>query len=195
MSEVNSILARRDFLAKISAALALAGLGLGAIPFIRAMSPTRDVLASGRAEFDISDLKAGQIKTVIWRKQPVFILRRTSRMISETERMDPSLLSDPAPSDERSVRPDLFVALGICTHLGCVPKFMENIPESGISGFYCPCHGGKYDSIGRRIAGPPPENLHLVPYTVESDNRITIGTETFGGFGENIRLMSRLPKA
>lgn len=193
-SDDKNILDRRAFLAKISAGLAIAGVGLSAIPFIRAMSPTRDILASGRTEFDISDLKTGQIKTVIWRKQPVFILRRTSQMIKETERMDQSALSDPAPTGERAPRPDLFVALGICTHLGCIPKFMEKIPEADISGFYCPCHGGKYDSIGRRIAGPPPENLHLVPYTVETDSRITVGTETFAGYGENIRLMSRLPK-
>lgn len=193
--EDSSLHDRRSFLTKLSAGLILAGAGLSAIPFIRAMSPTRDILASGRSEFDISDLKTGQIKTVIWRKQPVFILRRTPQMIKETSQMDQSSLTDPAATDERALRPDLFVALGICTHLGCVPKFMEKVPESDISGFYCPCHGGKYDSIGRRIAGPPPENLHLVPYTVETDSRIAIGTETFAGYGENIRLMSRLPKA
>ena len=116
-------------------------------------------------------------------------------MIKETERIDPSALSDPAPSIERASRPDIFVALGICTHLGCVPRFMEKVPETELSGFYCPCHGGKYDSIGRRIGGPPPENLHLVPYTVESDRTITVGTETFAGYGENIRVISGLPKA
>ncbi len=193
--ENSNLLDRRSFLTKLSAALALAGGGLAAIPFIRAMSPTRDILASGRSEFDISDLKTGQLKTVIWRKQPVFILRRTSQMIKETSQMDPLALTDPAATDERASRPDIFVALGICTHLGCVPKFMEKIPEADISGFYCPCHGGKYDSIGRRIAGPPPENLHLVPYAVESDRTIIVGAETFAGYGENIRVMSGLPKA
>lgn len=190
----DSDVTRRGFLAIVSAAAGLVGAGFAAVPFIRAMSPTKDILASGKMEFDISDLKEGRLKTVIWRKQPVFILRRTPAMINEAADIDPSTLADPATPEERSERPDIFVAIGICTHLGCVPKFMDRVPESGTSGFYCPCHGGKYDNLGRRLGGPPPENLHLVPYSIENDNKLVVGTEAFGGYGENIRQMSKLPQ-
>lgn len=191
-------LTRRRFLGKITAVSAVVGavgVGFSAVPFIRAMSPTKDLLASGVMEVDIGGLRDGELRTVIWRKQPVFILRRTPEMIRSTEGIDPSELADPAAEGERAIRPDLFVAIGICTHLGCIPKFMaEGVPNTGEPGFYCPCHGGKYDSLGRRLGGPPPENLHLVPYRVETDSRLVLGTETFAGFGENIRKVDNLPK-
>lgn len=189
---------RRGFLAfltAMSAALGAVGLGVSAVPFIRAMSPTRDLLATGVMEVDISDLTEGGLKTVLWRKQPVFILRRTGEMIRKAEEIDPGGLSDPATAEDRSKRPDLFVSIGICTHLGCIPKFMPgSLPGIDTPGFYCPCHGGKYDTLGRRLAGPPPENLHLLPYEIVSDTRLVLGTATFAGYGDNVRKVEDLPK-
>lgn len=187
---------RRTFLAVLSSILGAIGVGVAAIPFIKAMNPTKDILAAGKMEVDISGIKEGELKTVIWRRQPVFILRRTQEMINSTAGVDPSTLADPAGPQDRTVRPDLFVSIGICTHLGCIPKFIPGkVPDTDMPGFYCPCHGGKYDSLGRRLGGPPPENLHLVPYRVENDNRLVIGTEAFAGYGENKRKIGELPQS
>ncbi|MBI5642142.1 MAG: ubiquinol-cytochrome c reductase iron-sulfur subunit [Deltaproteobacteria bacterium] len=189
---------RRKFLKALTAAtsvIGLAGLGAAALPFIRAMEPSKGILAAGRVEVDISDLKTGGFKKIIWRKTPVFILRRTAVMIKATEKTDPAALADPATPDDRAIRPDLFVGLGICTHLGCVPRFMpERVPNTDQPGFYCLCHGGLYDTLGRRLGGPPPENLHLLPYRLIDENRLELGTETFGGYTENVRTIKQLPK-
>lgn len=193
--EKKEIMTRRSFLTGVSALAGALGMAFAAVPFIRAMSPTKDILASGVQEIDISDIKEGGLKTVIWRKQPVFILRRTTGMIEKASQIDPGSLADKALPEDRVIRPDLFVSLGICTHLGCIPKFMEKVPETDQPGFYCPCHGGKYDSLGRRLGGPPPEDLHLVPYRIMDDSKLVIGTEAFGGYGENIRKIGELPKA
>lgn len=191
----NKEISRRTFLTTVTVALGAVGAGFAAVPFIEAMSPTKDILASGRLEVDISSLKDGELKTVIWRKQPVFILRRTPQMIEAAAGVDPSALADPASPADRVFRPDLFVCIGICTHLGCIPKFMpDRVPDTDQPGFYCPCHGGKYDTLGRRLAGPPPENLHLVPYKFETENRLLIGTEKFPGYGAGVRKIDNLPK-
>jgi ubiquinol-cytochrome c reductase iron-sulfur subunit len=191
----NKEISRRTFLTTVTVALGAVGAGFAAVPFIEAMSPTKDILASGRLEVDISSLKDGELKTVIWRKQPVFILRRTPQMIEAAAGVDPSALADPASPADRVFRPDLFVCIGICTHLGCIPKFIpDRVPDTDQPGFYCPCHGGKYDTLGRRLAGPPPENLHLVPYKFETENRLLIGTEKFSGYGADVRKIDNLPK-
>jgi ubiquinol-cytochrome c reductase iron-sulfur subunit len=181
---------RRDFLKIAAAALGAFGAAAAAYPFIRALSPTKDIIEAGLVKADISDLKEGVLKTVVWRKQPVFILRRTEEMIKKTEETDVALLKDPARPEERAIRPDIFVALGICTHLGCIPKFVMDV--EGQPGFYCPCHAGKYDTLGRRLAGPPPENLHLLPYEFINDKEIVVGSRTFGGFADNIRKTGEL---
>ena len=188
------IVTRRRFLTGAAALIGAVGAAFAAWPFIRAMSPTKDILAAGVQEVDISTLAPGQLKTVIWRKQPVFILKRTPKMIEEAGSVKTGELEDPAAPEERVATPELFVSLGICTHLGCIPKFMEKLPESEVSGFYCPCHGGKYDNLGRRLGGPPPENLHLVPYRLADQSKLIIGTEQFGGYGENVRKIQDLPK-
>lgn len=190
-----SLITRRSFITKATAAIGLVGVGFAAVPFIRSMSPTKDLLAAGVLEADISGIKEGELRTIIWRKQPVFILKRTPEMVQKAAAIDPKTLSDPATTEQRTIRPDLLVTIGICTHLGCVPKFRpEGVPDSDQPGFYCPCHGGKYDSLGRRLGGPPPENLHLVPYRVQDETKLLIGTETFPGYGANIRTIEKLPK-
>lgn len=190
--DLKGIVSRRKFLTGAAAFLGALGAAFAAVPFIRAMSPTKDVLAAGVQEVDISTLREGELRTVIWRKQPVFILRRTPAMIEEASLINQAALADPAAPDERAADPGLFVSIGICTHLGCIPQFRVQVPETGVAGFYCPCHGGKYDNLGRRLGGPPPENLRLLPYRVEGQTLI-LGTERFGGYVENVRKIQDLP--
>ncbi|MHB8909774.1 MAG: ubiquinol-cytochrome c reductase iron-sulfur subunit [Syntrophales bacterium] len=194
--EPHGAVTRRNFLAVTTAAVGACGLGFAAVPFIKAMSPTRDIIASGLMEVDISGIKEGEFRVIMWRKQPVFILKRTPEMIAGTDRLDAASLRDPATTAERVKRPDLLVCIGICTHLGCIPSWQpEKVPGFDQPGFYCPCHGGKYDTLGRRLAGPPPENLHLVPYAFEGTGKLRIGTARFSGYGEDIRTIQELPTA
>jgi len=187
---------RRDFLTITTAAVAACGIGISAIPFIKAMSPTKDIMAAGLMEVDISGIKEGEFRVLMWRKQPVFILKRNIEMIEKTNSIDVASLRDPAKPAERVKRPDLLVCIGICTHLGCIPSWQpEKIPGLDQPGFYCPCHGGKYDTLGRRLDGPPPENLHLVPYAFAGNNKLRIGTVKFAGYSDNIRKIQELPTA
>ncbi len=187
---------RRDFLTMTSAAVGLGGMGLATVPFLKALGPTRDIIRAGVMEVDISGLKEGESRVVMWRKQPVFIVRRSREMVEQAKRIALSSLRDPAQPEERVQRPDLLVCLGICTHLGCIPSWHpEKVPGLDQPGFYCPCHGGKYDSLGRRLDGPPPENLHLLPYRFLNANKLRIGTEKFTGYSENIRKVQELPRA
>lgn len=194
--ETDDAVTRRDFLTITTAAVGACGLGISAIPFISAMSPTKDIIAAGIMDVDISGIKEGEFRVLLWRKQPVFILKRTQEMIDRTNRMDVVSLRDPAIPAERVKRPDLLVCIGICTHLGCIPSWQPGkIPGLDQPGFYCPCHGGKYDTLGRRLDGPPPENLHLVPYALAENNKLRIGTANFSGYGDNIRKLQELPTA
>jgi ubiquinol-cytochrome c reductase iron-sulfur subunit len=192
--ETDGAVTRRDFLTITTAAVGACGLGISAIPFIKAMSPTKDIIAAGLMDVDISGIKEGEFRVLMWRKQPVFLLKRTQEMVDRTNSMDVARLRDPAIPTERVKRPDLLVCIGICTHLGCIPSWQpEKIPGFDQPGFYCPCHGGKYDTLGRRLDGPPPENLHLVPYAFAENNLLRIGTTSFSGYGDNIRKLQELP--
>ena len=187
---------RRDFLTMTAAAAGAVGLGFSAIPFIRAMSPAKDIAAAGLLEVDLAGMKEGEFRVLLWRKQPVFILRRTREMIEKTARVDAGSLRDPAAPEQRVKKPGWLVCIGICTHLGCIPSWQpEKIPGWDQPGFFCACHGGKFDTLGRRLDGPPPENLHLLPYAFTPDNRLRIGTANFSGYGDNIRTLQQLPTA
>jgi len=192
---------RRGFLTAVTTAIGVVGVGASIVPFVRAMSPTKDIIAAGMVEVDVSDIKPGELRTILWRKQPIFILRRTPEMIEKAKQNDPTILSDPATPEDRAKDPEWFVSIAICTHLGCIPSWQpEKVPGLEQPGFYCPCHGGKYDTLGRRLDGPPPENLHLIPYGFIKDPadparlKIKIGTERFAGFVDNIRKIGELPK-
>jgi ubiquinol-cytochrome c reductase iron-sulfur subunit len=187
-------LTRRSFLTLATAAVGACGAGLAAVPFIRSMSPSSDIVAAGVMEVDISKIPEGGLQVVLWRRQPVFVLRRTPRMREAAARIDPAALSDPATEAERVKRPEWLVCLGVCTHLGCIPQLEpDRIPGLEQPGFFCPCHGGKYDTLGRRLGGPPPENLHLLPYEFVGEGRLKIGTESFSGFDAGVRKLSGLP--
>ena len=195
-NETIDVMNRRDFLTITTTAVGACGIGVSAIPFFKAMGPTKDIIAAGMLDIDISGITEGACQVLMWRKQPVFILRRSAEMIEAANRIDAATLRDPARPEERVKRPDLLVCIGICTHLGCIPGWQqEKIPGFDQTGFYCPCHGGKYDSLGRRLDGPPPENLHLLPYEILGDEKVRIGTAKFAGYSEDIRKIQELPKA
>jgi ubiquinol-cytochrome c reductase iron-sulfur subunit len=196
IDETTGNMNRRNFLTMTTAAVGACGIGIAAIPFIKAMSPTKDIITAGVLDVDISNIKEGAFHILMWRKQPVFIVRRDRAMIERSNSIDPASLRDPARPEERVIRPDILVCIGICTHLGCIPGWHpEKIPGLDQPGFYCPCHGGKYDTLGRRLDGPPPENLHLLPYEYLAENKIRIGTTKFAGYSEDIRKIQELPKA
>lgn len=188
-------LTRRSFLTLATAAVGACGAGLAAVPFIRSMSPSSDIVAAGVMEVDVSKIPEGGLQVVLWRRQPVFILRRTPRMIATDDRVNPASLRDPATPAERVRRPEWLVCLGICTHLGCIPLLeAERMPGLDRPGFFCPCHGGKYDTLGRRLDGPPPENLHLLPYEFAGEGRLRLGSTSFSGFDAGVRALSQLPR-
>lgn len=180
---------RRYFL--IGATSVAAGVGVvgAAVPFVKFWNPSARAKALGApVTIDISKLELGQMLTVEWRGKPIFILSRDAQTISALENSQEDL-ADPDSQDgiqpefavnpTRSSKPEIGVYLGICTHLGCSPKFVqtENF-ESGAGGFFCPCHGSKFDLAGRVGAGfPAPDNLEVPPYRYDSDTVITIGLE------------------
>ena len=164
---------RRDFVVMTATSVACAGAAAAAIPFVSSLSPSAEVLAVGSTEVDLSKVKEGETETVMWRGQPVFIKHRTKKQIEEAEQVNLSELRDPQPDAERvkKGKEEWLVAVGVCTHLGCVP--LANKGE--FDGWLCPCHGSHYDSSARIRKGPAPLNLAVPPYEFISDTKIKIG--------------------
>ncbi|MCB1908036.1 MAG: ubiquinol-cytochrome c reductase iron-sulfur subunit [Rhodocyclaceae bacterium] len=165
-----------------------------AVPFVASLTPSERAKAAGApVEADISKLAPGEMMTVEWRGKPVWILHRTPEMLESLKKTD-SLVSDPnsdkqmqpdyAKNEGRSIKPEILVVVGICTHLGCSPssKFKEGA-ESGISndwpgGFLCPCHGSTFDLAGRVYKSKPaPDNLEVPPHKYLTDATILIGED------------------
>ncbi len=180
---------RRYFL--IGATSVAAGVGVigAAIPFVRYWNPSAKAKAAGApVTVDISKLAVGEMITVAWRGKPVFILRRDNNTVATLEDSQQDL-ADPdsarpmqpeyAQNSTRSSKPEIGLYLGICTHLGCSPKLVEvDNFDDGEGGFFCPCHGSKFDLAGRVGSGfPAPDNLEVPPYRYDSDTVITIGLE------------------
>jgi len=184
---------RRETLVKATAAAG--GLGLAAVtyPFLASLVPSERAKALGApVEADLAGLASEALETVEWRGKPVWILRRTPQMLASLEH-DEAMLLDPnsertsqqpayAQNRGRSIQPEYFVTVALCTHLGCVPTFT---PEPGSvepdwpGGFYCPCHGSKFDLAGRVFkAVPAPTNLVIPPYKYLGETRILIGAGT-----------------
>ena len=121
-------------------------------------------------------VEVGQSVTVKWRGKPVFIRHRTAKEIAEAEAVDVSTLRDPQTDEERVIKKEWLIQIGICTHLGCVPKGQKVGDDKGdYNGWFCPCHGSHYDSAGRIRKGPAPLNLILPEYTFLTDEKIKIG--------------------
>ncbi len=173
------------------------GAGFLAVPFISGFEPSERARAAGAAvEADISALKPGEMMTVEWRGKPVWIVRRTPEQLAELPKLD-AQLADPkslrkpdeftppyARNEDRSIKPEILVVVGICTHLGCSPssKFtpgpQASLPDNWAGGFLCPCHGSTFDMAGRVYKDKPaPDNLEVPPHVYLSDSRILIGEE------------------
>ena len=185
---------RRTLIAWTSAAGAVAGIGV-AVPFVMSMFPSARARAAGApVEVDISKLEPGMMVTEAWRGKPVWILHRTEAMIDRIPETDDEV-ADPnsrqpmqppyAQNELRSRKPDYLVLVGICTHLGCSPTAKlepgtaEGMGPNWTGGFFCPCHGSKFDLAGRVYKGvPAPVNLVVPPYAFLSDTRILIGQDS-----------------
>ncbi len=187
---------RRDFLLLATGMVAAVGTVFTAWPFIDQMEPAADTLAAGAPlAVDLSELQPGQQIVVLWRSKPIFILRRTDAALKELKQEGLlSRLRDPqsdqrqqpayAKNWSRSVKPEYLVVVGICTHLGCIPGYKPTVGSVGADwpgGYFCPCHGSKYDLAGRVFRGvPAPLNLPVPPYRFDSDTSLTIGENPEG---------------
>jgi ubiquinol-cytochrome c reductase iron-sulfur subunit len=167
-----------------------------AVPFVASFTPSERAKAAGApVEADISGLKPGEKMVVEWRGKPVWILRRTPEQLESLKKDEP-LLADPnsdrtqyptpayAKNQWRSIKPEVFVAVGICSHLGCspsdkfVPGAQPSLPDDWPGGFLCPCHGSTFDLAGRVFKNKPaPDNLEVPPYAYLSDSRLLIGDD------------------
>ena len=184
---------RRRLLVATAAAGGVAGVA-AAVPFVASMLPSERAKAAGApVEVDISKLAPGQMMTVEWRGKPVWIINRTKEMLDGLAKIadqiaDPKsekkMQPDYAKNDTRSIKPEIFVAVGICTHLGCSPtdKFKTGA-ESGIDpnwpgGFICPCHGSTFDLAGRVYKSKPaPDNLEVPPHMYLGETKLVIGED------------------
>jgi ubiquinol-cytochrome c reductase iron-sulfur subunit len=173
------------------------GAGFVAVPFVSNFAPSERAKAAGApVEVDISALKPGEKMTVEWRGKPVWVVRRTPEQLAELPKLD-GQLADPnskrnadeltppyARNEGRSIKPEILLVVGICTHLGCSPsdKFVPgpqpSLPDNWAGGFLCPCHGSTFDMAGRVFKDKPaPDNLEVPPHVYLSDSRILIGEE------------------
>ncbi|HLX27252.1 MAG TPA: ubiquinol-cytochrome c reductase iron-sulfur subunit [Casimicrobiaceae bacterium] len=184
---------KRRFL--IGATSVVGGIGVAAVaaPFVISLFPSERAKAAGApVEVDISKIEPGQKINVAWRGKPVWLLNRTPEMLATLPKMD-SRVADPhsevdhqpsyCKNEWRSIKKEWWVAIGICTHLGCSPTFRPEVapPDLGpdwLGGFFCPCHQSKYDLAGRVFQSmPAPTNLVIPPYKYLSDTRISVGED------------------
>ncbi len=167
---------RRDFLYIATGAVATVGAGLTCWPLIDQMNPDATVKALASIEVNLSSIEVGQSITVVWRGKPVFIRQRTEEEIKVAQNIDLGDLPDPQDDKNRVQKPQWLVMVGICTHLGCIPKGQKVNDEKGeFDGWFCPCHGSHYDTSGRIRKGPAPRNLEIPPYAFLADDKIKIG--------------------
>lgn len=183
---------RRRFLTTLTSVVGGVGAACAAVPFIGSWLPSARAQAMGAPiEVDISKLESGQQLTVEWRGQPIWIINRTPETVKKLPSLD-SLLRDPDSNDteqqpsyakniHRSIKDQYLVLVGLCTHLGCVPTYRPDIggvEPNWPGGFFCPCHGSKFDLAGRVFKGvPAPVNLLVPPYKFMSDTVLLIGQD------------------
>ncbi|KKC99932.1 MULTISPECIES: ubiquinol-cytochrome c reductase iron-sulfur subunit [Photobacterium] len=183
---------RRRFLTATTSVVGGLGAVAVAVPFIKSWNPSAKAKAAGApVEVDISKLEEGQMIRVEWRGKPVWVVRRSQAILDELPTHD-DRLRDPqatepqqpayAQNQYRSVKPEIFLAVGICTHLGCSPTYLPDSFSEQVSGvpagFFCPCHGSKFDMAGRVFQGvPAPLNLVIPPHMFLNDNTILVGQD------------------
>ncbi len=195
MSEQEIDLKKRRFLTVATGVVGAVGVGFVAWPFLSTWSPSAKAKAAGApVDVDISKLDYGQLVRVLWRKKPVWIFKRSATSIADLKTLDGEL-SDPNSSGDskaqqpdyitanhRAIKAEVAVIVGVCTHLGCSPTYRPEIGAADLGGdawkggFYCPCHGSKFDLAGRVYGGAPaPTNLLIPPYRFVNDGLIRIG--------------------
>ncbi len=188
---------RRQLLTAATTLTGAVGVAFAAVPFLASWKPSARAKALGApVEIDITKLEPGAMLKIEWRGKPVWVVRRTPAMIERLASVEP-LLADPgsdnsrqpdyAKNEARAVNPEYFVVLGVCTHLGCAPmsrfdpgdaEMTTADPGDWPGGFYCPCHGSKFDLSGRVFRGvPAPTNLEVPPYTFADTGHIVIGLD------------------
>jgi ubiquinol-cytochrome c reductase iron-sulfur subunit len=188
---------KRRFLVASTSVVGAVGAGFVAVPFVASWMPSERAKNAGAPiEADISRLEEGRMMTVEWQSKPVWIVRRSEKTLADLETNN-ATLQDPASENleqqpeyaknqERSIKPEILVLVGICTHLGCSPTFRPDIApadlgENWLGGFFCPCHSSRFDMAGRVFTGvPAPTNLSVPPHYYVSDNVILVGED-----GEN----------
>jgi len=195
MSEHEVDKSKRGLLVATSVLGGVAGVA-AAVPFVGSMFPSERAKAAGApVEADISKLGPGEMQIVEWRGRPVWIVKRTKEMLEGIKKSD-GKVSDPnsevpqqpayAKNEFRSIKPEIAVLEGVCTHLGCSPQFKSveakgDMGQDWNGGFFCPCHGSKFDFAGRVFAGSPaPKNLEVPKYKFVGDTKIVIGEDTKG---------------
>jgi len=186
-------LKKRRMLTAVTSVMGAIGAVYVAVPFVSSMQPSARAKAAGApVEADFSKLEEGQMLRVKWRGKPVWLVSRTKEMLEALPTLD-SQLRDPGSEQSeqpaycknpaRSRKPDLFVAIGVCTHLGCSPTFRPDVAPADLGaawkgGFFCPCHGSRFDLAGRVYQGvPAPLNLVIPPYKFLSDTTLLIGDD------------------
>ena len=179
---------RRDFLYIATGVVAAVGAAAAAWPFIDQMNPASSVLALASIEADISSVQPGQQVVLQWRGHPLFVRRRTPKEIAEARAVPVSELPDPlarnanlpedapATDQNREIKSEWLILVGVCTHLGCTPTVSTpQAPQGEYGGWLCHCHGSQYDTAGRIRKGPAPQNLAVPVYAFLSDTRIKVG--------------------
>jgi ubiquinol-cytochrome c reductase iron-sulfur subunit len=186
---------RKFLIAATSAVGGVAAAGV-AVPLVMSMLPSARAKAAGApVEVDISKIEPGMLLTVEWRGKPVWIVNRTKEMLDVLAKNDPQL-ADPSSdmpqqpayckNPTRSIKPEYLVAVGICTHLGCSPTFRKDVGAADLGadwrgGFFCPCHGSRFDLAARVFKGvPAPTNLVIPPHQYLSDAKLLIGVDAKG---------------
>ena len=184
---------RRRFLTLSTSVVGAVGVGFAAVPFLASLAPSEKAKALGApVTIDISKIEPGQQVITVWRRQPMWVVRRTPEMLAGMQKIVGDL-SDPdsevpqqpayAKNATRSIKPEFMVLRGVCTHLGCSPKYRPDHPAPEIApdwqgGFFCPCHGSKFDLAGRVYKGvPAPVNLVVPPHRYADDHTIVIGED------------------
>ena len=187
---------KRRFLIIASAAVGAGAVTAVAVPFVASMLPSARAVAAGApVPVDLNKIEPGQLLIVEFRGAPHWVIKRTPEMVAQLSKHD-ALLADAqsasskqpdyAKNASRSIKPEIFVARGVCTHLGCSPTFRKEIGAADLGadwpgGFFCPCHQSKFDMSGRVFAGmPAPTNLSIPPYKFVSDTSILIGDDAKG---------------
>lgn len=186
---------RRRFLTATTAVVGGLGAAAVAVPFIKSWNPSARAKAAGApVEVEIGKLEEGQMVRVEWRGKPVWVVRRSQSVVDGLKEIE-NQLRDPQSGEQqqpdyaqnayRSIKPEYFVAVGICTHLGCSPSYLPDSFSEQVqgvkSGFFCPCHGSKFDMAGRVFQGvPAPLNLVIPKYMYLSNTRIVIGIDETG---------------